>query len=267
MTNLTCEFTDINGSLAIRIKAINASAGDKILLDDILEGRYGLPNKISGKTKGGQASELLMEFNKKFDVSEYINAISTKPIWKRNDVIYSKVQRYRDNEAGAESESQIIMPSRRQKLFFEIPGYEEIKSFSPHIIPMRYAPAKSRGSRGNNSPAGFKKIVNGINRIPVTGEITEIDFEQEKFFKVQSQTFISGRNIKQSGKKSTIVGIAIFNFCLELTIGDRKIITEPIVSLNMLGIITNVNNLKKPDMEKLVIPNSDFFVAISYKQK
>ncbi len=276
MTNLTCEFTDINGKLAIKIKAINASTGDKILLDDILEGRYGTPSNISGKTKAGQASELILAFESGAFATGGLNfnTLSIVPEWKTNDVIFGKVESIladddREYFGGNLEEpytsdpGYYFLPSRRQKLYFNTSDFEAIKDFQPHVLVARYAPSKTRGFRKNKSKAGFKTLPNRINRIPLTEAKTEINFEQEKYFR-SGKDYIKSRNLKNNGDRSAS---AIFQFRIELTIEGKKIITNPLLDLRLQASVhknssVNGNLWLNPEDE-----HAKYFVAISYKMR
>ena len=87
---LTWEFTDNNG-LAIRLNAINAGTGDKILMDDILEGKYGPPKILSGKTREGKASELIIGFSSAPDDSAGFLFPESFINWKSGEKTVSEI--------------------------------------------------------------------------------------------------------------------------------------------------------------------------------
>lgn len=196
---ITNDPNDNNPELLIRGGADNA---EKFILQQILNGFYGRPIVMGGKTIDGLAKELKIGF--KPDVSPEINflpAVSADMEWDGSDtrsVTLAQIYPWEGHNGPGE---EIEVGYRTLRL--KINGFENIKDFNPKLIVEKYRPRKDYATKHVNRPSGFVPIKQ-MAPIPIISSTQDIDINPQFLFRVSfNQSYRNNQyGVKASGYKA-----------------------------------------------------------------
>ena len=221
----------------IILKAQNPiTSGEKVLLFQVLQGCFGRPMILSGTSVNGQASEVIIGFgdatgNQLLEIDKNYDNLEIIPLWNKKDRVSSYIPTYYSYDDGRIKDEFFRVKSLRQKLYFNIPYYNLIKDYNPEITIEKYTPTKgcNTSKSRNFSTAGFKTVPLK-STIPITGQVTEMDFRQEEFFRLKNE--IGNLQAKGLRKRNKTVH-TFLQFRIRLTINDNSYKTIPLLHLKM----------------------------------
>lgn len=259
----TWEFANVGADCTpeIVLKATNPiTSGEKVLLFQVLNGCFGRPVILSGTSANGQASEMIIGFGdatggQLLDIDKNYDSLSIAPEWNIYDRVSGYIPTYYNYDDGyTRSRDYFRVASLRKRLFFNVNKYDLIKDFSPQVLIEKYTHNKGYGNRKNKTKAGFKRSTL-ISSIPLTGQITEMNFKQEEFFRLIDK----GGTIKAKGyKKSRKTVHTYLQFRIQMTINGNTYITNPLLFLKLEAIYhSDAGAVRRSKEKKPINPLDD----------
>jgi len=215
---LIFDFINPEGIPEIVLKAVSATAAEKILLHNIAAGKYGEIKVLSSKSNAGIASEVTLGFTAGSLFADKFSFPECRIYWKSGESTEGNI---------LDLNGENPQPSTRKKLWLSSP--EELLEFSPKLKIERYTKARNRGKNSNATPSGWSEVPGRITGIPVLADRQEIVFDAEDYFRAKDGKLKAKGSPEAYGQAAKVK----IRFRLSVIFGGKEIVSAPFGKIQM----------------------------------